>query len=85
MGDFADDALDRSIDEWCNDLDYPDPSDDPHYNPFPSRKRWHRHYPKGIKCRYCGTPGLSWHYTSAGWRLFNGGVMHSCQRYRHTR
>lgn len=29
-------------------------------------------------CKYCNKPGLRWEQTPAGWRLFEGFVLHEC-------
>ncbi len=33
-------------------------------------------------CKHCGKSDLKWGKVDAGWRLFDGEVMHQCKQYR---
>ncbi len=65
MGEAADDAIDRGMDEWMSDAYY----DDQYYTFTPSPRT----------CRDCGKSGLSWGQSDGNWRLFDGpGKVHVC-------
>jgi hypothetical protein len=66
MGEAADDAIDRGMDEWLSG-EYDD--DDPGFN-----------YGLSLRsCRYCKASGLHWEMSRGQWRLFTEQrEMHTC-------
>jgi len=67
MGDAADDAIDRGMDEWLSG-EY----DDEGY----SGSEFYSH---SQSCRYCRKPDLHWNILAGKWRLFGAdGAAHRC-------
>jgi hypothetical protein len=63
MGEAADDAIDRGIDEWLHG-EY----DDEGY--YTGRTK---------TCRNCGVSELQWGFSNGHWRLFDAnGALHVC-------
>lgn len=37
--------------------------------------------PSSETCKFCGIKNLKWVKTKTGWRLYDGGLIHSCDQY----
>ena len=86
MGEFAEDAIDASLDEYFYAESEVDPDFTYEYfrdggGLFSSGA--YRSGPRYKKCRYCGAESLEWGLTEKGWRLLDkSNAVHQCKQYR---
>lgn len=97
MGDFADDALSRGMDEEEDYWDF-------RLGKMSTAEAFERgivdssgfEYPfvgiaqavartpqKTVTCRHCGTTGLRWAKTPKGWRTADNKGVHQCPAFNH--
>jgi hypothetical protein len=70
MGDAADDAIDRGMDEWLSDEWLSDEYDDSgDCGAYVLRSK---------TCRNCGAVDLQWGLSKGKWRLFDAVGLHIC-------
>ena len=78
MGDHADDAIERELNEWDYWSEHRDELDGWEDEDFIATGRRFGGRRHNKICRYCSTGGLHWEETKDGWRLFDGDGMHDC-------
>jgi hypothetical protein len=76
MGEMADFALEKLLDEWTIDF-----LEDEYFNDYGDDKAVYNDERTHKVCKYCKTSNLHWEQHDGKWRLYDqSGTLHTCKK-----